>query len=249
MGLASSGLTPFLTTFAPFITMRCLEQIRNAAYANFDIKLIGSESGFSLGTLGVTHYGLEDIGVLRSISGLTIMSPADGVELAKMLEASSKTYGPVYIRLGGTKNLPRVYEDDYKFEIGKAVTLKDGNDAAIIATGVMVAKAMEAVKILSTQGFNVRLINIHTIKPIDKNVILKAAKETKQIVTIEEHNINGGLGSAVADVLAEAGIGTLTKLGIPDAFSNTIAPYEDLLERYGLTPSKIAAVVKSKISK
>jgi transketolase len=243
-GLASCGKIPYLTSFAPFATMRCCEQIRvDLAYNNLPVKVIGSESGVSMGVLGTTHYALEDIGVLRSISNLVIISPADGLELVKVMYAVLTLKGPVYIRLGGGKTIPMVYKEDYTFTIGKAVTLKEGTDGTLIATGTMVDKAMKAAEILSNDNIHFRVLNIHTIKPIDEEAIVKAATETKNIITIEEHNIIGGLGSAVGDVMAQHGVGKLLKMGLPDEFPESIASYPDLLERYGLTSRNIAEKV------
>jgi transketolase len=239
-GLASGGKIPYLTSFAPFATMRCCEQIRvDLAYNDLPVKIIGSESGVSMGVLGTTHFALEDIGVLRSISNLVIISPADGLELVKTMYAVLKLKGPVYIRLGGGKSIPMVYKEDYNFTIGKAVTLKEGTDGTLIATGTMVNKAMEAAESLLKDNLHFGVMNIHTIKPIDEEAIVKAAIETKNIITIEEHNIIGGLGSAVGDVMAQHGVGKLLKIGLPDEFPKTIASYPELLERYGLTSQNI----------
>jgi transketolase len=241
-GLASCGKMPIVTTFAPFASMRCCEQIRtDVAYTNYNVKVVGFETGLSQGTLGTTHYGLEDIGVLRSIANLAIMSPADATETVKMMKAATAHRGPVYIRLnGGRGGIPMAYKSDYDFEIGRGVLMEDGSDGTIIAVGSMVPRALHAADIMRESSVHFRVVNMHTIKPIDEDIIVKAAKETKNIVTVEEHTVTGGLGSAVADVLAQHGVGQLTKAGLPDAFPDTVAPYEDLLDRYGLTAQKLA---------
>ena len=249
-GLASCGKIPFVTTFAPFATMRCCEQIRDdVAYTNFNVKIVGSESGVSLGTLGATHYAIEDIGVMRSIPNMVIISPADGAELVKSMQAAARYYGPVYIRMGGSNKLPFVYKDDYEFVLGKAVMLKEGTDCTIIATGTMVSRALDAAVLLEKEGINARVINMHTIKPIDEDAIIKAANDTGLVVTVEEHNIVGGLGSAVGEVMAQNGTGKLVKFGLPDMFASTIAPYNDLLERYGLTSENIALKIRELVKR
>ena len=247
-GLASCGKIPVVTTFATFASMRCCEQLRSdIAYTGFNVKIIGVDSGIGMGTLGATHNAIEDIGIIRSIPNMVLLSPCDGLELVKALGAAIDYNGPVYVRMGGGESLKPVYEEDYEFKIGKAVTLKEGNDGTIIASGTMVSKALEAAEILSDILLSLRVINVHTIKPIDIEIIVKAAVETKNIITIEEHNVTGGLGSAVADVMAQAGAGILTKIGFPDSFG-PIAPYQELLSYYGLTPEAMAVVIRQKVS-
>ncbi|MDR3644231.1 MAG: transketolase C-terminal domain-containing protein [Clostridia bacterium] len=249
-GMASCGKIPFAATFAPFATMRCLEQIRDdVAYMSLNVKIVGTDSGVSLGTLGTTHYAIEDIGLLRSIPNMVILSPADGAELYQAVFAAAKHKGPVYIRVGGSQQPAAVYQENCNFTIGRAVTLTQGNDAAIIATGTMVERAVQAAEILLRGNIRVRVVNMHTIKPLDDEAVLKAATETGAVVTIEEHNIVGGLGTAVADVMAQNGVGRLLKLGLPDQFSHRIAPYSDMLARYGLSPEEIVVNAENFICK
>ena len=199
-GLASEKFEVITTTFAPFQTMRCCEQIKvNIGYMKQKICMVGIASGLALGTLGFTHCCIEDVGILRTIPGITIISPADSLETVKALEAALKFNGPSYIRLTGSSNNPIVYNNDYDFEIGKSIKLRDGDDITIFCAGAMVNQSLEAAKILETKNISSRVINMHTIKPIDKKAILEACKFSKLIVTVEEHNIIGGLGSAVAE--------------------------------------------------
>lgn len=244
-GLASCGLVPCATTFAPFATLRCLEQIRNdCAYASTDVKILGTESGVSMGQLGVTHLGWEDLGAVRSIPGLTILSPADGVELIKCIRAAVETPGPVYIRVPGGKVLANVYGDDYEFEIGKSILLREGGDVTLIASGSTVALALMAAEQLWDEGVHAAVLNIHTIKPFDAKAVLERAQKTRDIIAVEEHNVTGGLGTAVAEVLASAGVGRLVRIGLPDAFPITASPYKPMLERYGLTVGGIAEAAR-----
>jgi len=238
-GLASENFNVITTTFAPFQTMRCCEQIKvNLGYMNQKVCLVGIASGLALGTLGFTHCCIEDIGVLRSIPGLTIISPADSLETVKALEAAVKHNGPTYVRLTGTSNNPIVYTKDYDFKIGQSIKLRDGNDVSIFCTGTMVHASLEAAKILKKEKISCKVINIHTIKPIDKKAI-ESSCDSNLIVSIEEHNIIGGLGSAVAEHLSK-----LNKkpkqlfLGIDDIYGKG-GEYNFLLEKHGLTPKKI----------
>ena len=238
-GLASENFNVITTTFAPFQTMRCCEQIKvNLGYMNQKVCLVGIASGLALGTLGFTHCCIEDIGVLRSIPGLTIISPADSLETVKALEAAVKHNGPTYLRLTGTSNNPIVYAKDYDFKIGESIELRDGNDVSILCTGTMVHASLEAAKILEKEKISCKVINIHTIKPIDKKAI-ESSCNSNLIVSIEEHNIIGGLGSAVAEHLSK-----LNKkpkqllLGIDDTYGKG-GEYNFLLEKHGLTPKKI----------
>jgi transketolase len=200
-GLSSEKFDVITTTFAPFQTMRCCEQIKvNLGYMSHKVCMVGLASGLSLGTLGFTHACIEDVGVLRSIPGITIISPADTLETIKALQAAVKFNGPCYLRLTGTSNNPPVYQKDYDFEIGKSIKLKEGNDVAIFSTGSSVHHSLKAAEILEKKNISCSIINMHTIKPIDSKSILEACKNHKMIITIEEHNIIGGLGSAVAEV-------------------------------------------------
>jgi len=238
-GLASEDYNVLTTTFAPFQTMRCCEQIKvNLGYMKQKVCMVGLASGLALGTLGFTHSCIEDIGVLRSIPGLTIISPADSLETIKSVQEAIKLNGPSYIRLSGSSNNPIVYKKDYKFEIGKAIKLSEGDDITIFCTGTMVFQCIEVEKELKQKNISTSIINVHTIKPIDINSI-KEACNSKLIVTVEEHNIIGGLGSAVSENLSSIkGSPKLLSLGINDSYSKG-GEYKYLLNKYGLTSEKI----------
>ncbi|SCY48774.1 transketolase family protein [Alkaliphilus peptidifermentans] len=242
-GLATAGKIPFASTFAMFATGRAFEIIRNSvAYPKLNVKICATHSGLTVGEDGASHQSLEDIACMRAIPNMTVIVPADGIEAKKAIFAVAEKNGPVYVRLG-RPNVPVINDEDYQFEIGKGVTLKDGNDITIIATGIMVSKALEASEALAQEGINARVINIHTIKPIDEELIIKAAKETGKIVTVEEHNIIGGLGSAVAEVISENCPVPLKRIGTADTFGESGKP-DELLEKYGLTAEAIAKAVK-----
>lgn len=240
-GLASEGFKVITTTFAPFQTMRCCEQIKvNLGYMQQKLCMVGLASGLVLGTLGYTHCCIEDVGVLRSIPNLTIISPADSGEVVKAVIASLEHKNSVYIRLTGGANIEQIYEDDYDFKIGKSITLRKGKDISIFASGTMVKVALDCYKILSQNNVNAEVINMHTIKPIDIQKVNESAKDAKLIVTIEEHNIIGGLGSAIAECLAK--IKHSPKhifFGINDTYSKG-GEYNYLKEKFGLTPSLIS---------
>ena len=238
-GLASENFNVITTTFAPFQTMRCCEQIKvNLGYMRQKICMVGIASGLALGTLGYTHCCIEDIGILRSIPGITIISPADSLETVKALEAAVNSENSCYLRLTGASNNPIVYSKDYEFKIGKSITLREGKDITIFSSGAMVYQSLEAAKILESKKISSKVINMHTIKPIDKLAIEEAC-EGKLIVSIEEHNIIGGLGSAISEYKS-----SLKKspkqlfLGIKDTYSKG-GNYKFLKEKYRLTPEKI----------
>lgn len=246
-GLAKVGHTVFATTYANFITMRSYEQIRlNLGYMKLNVKLVGTGAGLSMGMSGNSHYGLEDIALMRAIPNMMVISPADGIEIAKTMEAVAEYQGPAYIRLSGTLNQPIVYREDYEFKLGKALILKEGSDLTIVGTGTMVYECLKAAEILEEEGISVRVINMHTIKPLDTQVIDKALEETKLIVTVEEHSIIGGLGSAVAEYKSTISTRvTQLKIGLPDEFG-TVGDYKYLLEYYGLTSKQIAQSIKER---
>ena len=248
-GLATCGKTVFASTFAMFAAGRAFEQIRNAVcYPNLNVKIGATHAGISVGEDGATHQPIEDIALMRSIPNMVVISPADAVESIAAVEAAIKHNGPVYLRFGRL-GVPTINDEaTYKFEIGKGVQLKDGSDVTIIANGLMVPDALTAADMLAEEGINARVINIHTIKPIDEDIIVKAAKETGAIVTAEEHNIIGGLGSAVAEVLCEKCPAPLVRVGINDKFGKSGKPAQ-LLKEYGLTPENIVAKAKEAISK
>lgn len=247
-GFALAGKTPFATTFACFASMRVCEQVRtDVCYPQLNVKIVGADGGLVMGTLGTTHYGLEDIGVLRSIPNLVIISPADGAEIVKATWAAARYKGPVYLRLTGGKDLPVIYNQDFDFEIGKAIQLCDGKDVTIIANGAMLYTALQAASLLENKGIHARVLDMHTVKPLDVEAVRKAAQDTRLIVTVEEHSIIGGLGSAVAETLSESGgAPKLIRFGCPDRFGH-IATYKTMLERYGLTETNIASVVMNNL--
>ena len=245
-GMAKDGFTVFITTYANFLSMRSYEQIRlHLGYMGFNVKVIGTGSGVAMGMSGNTHYGIEDIALMRAVPGLTVLSPADGVEIVKTIEAVSKFNAPVYVRLTGVMNNPIVYKDDYNFEIGKAITLRQGSDITIIATGSMVYEALEAAKLLDDRSISASVVNMHTVKPLDTSAIQEACESSNLIVTVEEHSVIGGLGGAVAEYKA-----TLKEsppqifIGLPDKFDE-VGEYRYLLEKHGLTAKLIADRIES----
>ncbi len=243
-GLASCGKIVFASSFAMFAAGRAFEQVRNGiCYPNLNVKIGATHAGISVGEDGATHQCLEDIGIMRTIPNMVILNPADKAESILAVEAAIKHDGPVYLRFGRLA-VPEIFDrETYKFEIGKGVEIMDGTDVTVIATGLMVPEAMDAAAKLKGEGISVRVINMATIKPIDKDIIVKAAKETGAIVTAEEHNIIGGLGSAVAEVLSENSPVPMKRVGTEDKFGQSGKPAE-LLELYGLTADNIAKQVK-----
>lgn len=247
-GIASTGKTVFASSFAMFASGRAFEQIRNSvAYPKLNVKIAATHAGVTVGEDGATHQCLEDIGLMRTIPGMVILNPADAVETRLAIKAAIEYKGPTYIRLG---RLPVsvIFDDSYKFEIGKGVTVRDGGDVTIIATGIMVEEAFAAAELLKSEGISARVINMATIKPIDKDIIVKAAGETGAIVTAEEHNINGGLGSAVAEVLVENLPVPMERIGTKDVFGCSGKPAQ-LMEKYELTAKDIANAAKKAISR
>ena len=247
-GLASTGKIVFASSFAMFAAGRAFEQIRNSiGYPHLNVKIGATHAGISVGEDGATHQCLEDMGIMRTIPGMVIINPADHVEAMAAVEAAVKYDGPVYLRFGRLP-VPQIFDENtYKFEIGKGVQLAEGKDATIIATGLMVPYAMEARELLKNDGIDAAVVNIHTIKPIDREIIEKAARETGAIVTAEEHNVNCGLGSAVAEVLCETCPVPMLRVGTQDVFGKSGKPYE-LLKEYGLSAENIAENVKKAIA-
>ena len=247
-GLSTCGKIPFASTFAMFAAGRAFEQIRNSiCYPKLNVKVCATHAGLTVGEDGATHQSIEDISLMRSIPNMTVINPADAVETEAAILAVAEYNGPCYVRLG---RLPVSVINDienYKFEIGKGVTLSQGDDITIVATGMMVELALEAKDELAKEGITARVINIHTIKPIDKEVLIKAAKETGVIVTAEEHSVIGGLGSAVAEVVTEECPVPVLKVGIKDTFGESGKPNE-LLKAYGLTTEAIVEYSKKAIS-
>ncbi|MBU5674985.1 transketolase family protein [Alkaliphilus sp. MSJ-5] len=248
-GLAAAGKIPFASTFAMFATGRAFEVIRNSVgYPKLNVKICATHSGITVGEDGASHQALEDISCMRTIPNMTVIVPADGVETKAAIHAISKMEGPVYVRLGRLA-VPTINDEaSYEFKIGKGVTLKEGTDVTIIATGLMVSEALEAAKELETKGINARVINIHTIKPLDNEIVIKAAKETGAIVTAEEHNIIGGLGSAVAEVISESYPVLLKRVGTKDTFGESGKP-ADLMKKYELTKDNIIDAVVDVVKK
>lgn len=246
-GLALEGNCVFATTYATFLTMRCYEQIRhNLGYQKANVKLLGSSSGLAMGMSGNTHYTYEDIAIMRVIPNMIVLSPADATEAYRMVHMVSDYEEPVYIRLSGALNNEIVYEDSYLLEIGKAITLRQGQDTVVIATGSMVIEALKAAKLLEEKGISIKVINMHTIKPLDTE-ILESISETNLIITLEEHSIIGGLGSAVAEYFSSKKIKPRQiMLGLPDAFLKP-AEYEYLKQQNGLYAENIAAIVEKNL--
>jgi len=250
-GMAKTGLLPVVSTMSAFASMRAAEQVRtDICYQNLNVKIIATHGGVSFASAGTTHHATEDVAIMRSFANMTVIVPADGIETANAVRASMKHDGPVYIRIGRGFE-PTYYDnEDYGFEIGKAVEVRDGTDITIIAMGITVLQAAEAADFLAkNDGLSVRVINMHTIKPIDKEAIMKAVTETRRILTVEEHNIIGGLGTAVADVIAESGKGcAFTKVGLNDEFAEIGYP-EDLYAFYKLDADGIIEKVREIMGK
>ena len=241
-GIATTGKIPFASTFAHFAAGRAFDQVRNSvAYPHLNVKICPTHAGVSLGEDGGSHQSVEDVALMRAIPGMVVLSPADAVETEKMVFAAAEYEGPVYVRLGRL-NIPVLFDENYKFEIGKAATLTEGNDVAILATGLMVSEALEAAKLLEEKGVKARVVNVSTIKPLDTETVLKAAKECKFIVTSEEHSVIGGLGSAVSEYLSEVHPAKVVKHGIQDVFGQS-ADGETMLTNYGLRAKDIAEIV------
>lgn len=245
-GLATCGKIPFASTFAMFAAGRAFEQIRNTvAYPKLNVKIAPTHAGISVGEDGGSHQSIEDISLMRSIPGMVVLSPADATETKKMIFAAAEYNGPVYIRMGRL-DVPVLFYDSYDFQIGVANTVKEGTDVTILATGLMTARALEAAEKLESEGVSVRVINVGTIKPLDGETVLKAAKETKFIVTAEEHSVIGGLGSAVSEFLSETYPTLVKKVGIYDVFGQS-GKAEELLEKYELTATKLISVIKENL--
>ena len=246
-GIASTGKTVFASSFAMFAAGRAFEQIRNSiCYPHLNVKIGATHAGISVGEDGATHQCLEDIGIMRTLPGMVIINPADHVEAMAAVEAAIKHDGPVYLRFGRLA-VPQIFDENtYRFELGTGVWLADGTDATIVATGLMVPYALEARELLKNDGINAAVVNIHTIKPIDREIIAEAARKTGAIVTAEEHNIMGGLGSAVAEVLCEICPVPMRRIGTQDVFGRSGKPAE-LLKLYHMTAEDIAESVKKVI--
>ena len=250
-GIAKTGLLPFVSTMAAFASMRAAEQVRtDICYQNLNVKIIATHGGVAFASAGTTHHATEDIAIMRSFANMTVIVPADGIETANAVKAAVKYQGPVYIRIGRGFEPTYYQNENYGFEIGKAVEIKKGTDITIIAMGVTVLQAAEAADFLAeNDDLSVRVLNIHTIKPIDKEAILKAVEDTRRIITVEEHNVIGGLGTAVADVIAESGKGcAFTKVGLQDEYAEIGYP-EDLYSHYKLDTDGIIEKVREIMGK
>jgi transketolase len=245
-GLAHAGKMPFVVGMAPFISMRGFEQLRtDCSYNRNGIKILAPCSGLEGGHWGATHHAVEDLALLRLIPGMTVLCPGDPEEGTRAVRAAAEVEGPVYIRFGFIQPIEGYAEE---FVIGKAPVLREGSDVAILATGASVTEALRAHDLLKAQGVSARVLNMHSIKPIDREAIEKAADEIGRIVTVEEHFVNGGLGGAVAEILAEKGKGRLLRLGLKDQFVMEVAPYPDILKLVGLDAESIAASAKAMVT-
>lgn len=242
-GLAIGGKVPFASTFAVFATGRAYDQVRNSiAYPNLNVKIAATHAGVTVGEDGATHQALEDISLMRSMPNMMVLSPSDDVQAHFLIEEAIRHDGPVYIRLSRPAT-EEIYDLNSKFEFGKGVQHGEGTDAAIFATGVTVSEAIKAQKELAKENINVRVIDIHTIKPIDKDIIVKAAKETKKIITVEDHSVIGGLGTAVSEVLCEEYPTKVIKLGVKDEFGKS-GKWNELMDYYKITAKYIIEEVK-----
>ena len=247
-GMAATGLTVFATSFAMFLPGRCYDQIRlQVAYAQANVKLVGVSAGLTQGPDGATHQSLDDVALMRQLPHLTVLVPADATEAFMAVKAAAEILGPVYIRLGRYPT-PVLYGGDYSFQVGVSPVMRSGGDVAIYATGIMVAKALEVATILSSEGVEASVVNVATIKPLDENAVLSQVRESALAVTMEEHSIIGGLGSAVAEILAGSpGAPPLLRLGVRDRFGQS-GGADELLEHYGLTPRRMASDILGSLS-
>lgn len=242
-GLSTMGLVPFASSFAMFAAGRAFEQIRNSiGYPHLNVKIGATHAGISVGEDGASHQCCEDFALMRSIPGMVILCPADDVEAKQATKAAYKYEGPVYIRFGRLA-VPVFHDESYQFEIGKGEVVKEGKDVSIIATGLMVAEAIEAAKTLAEDGIDAEIINIATIKPLDEELIIASAKKTGKVITVEEHNIIGGLGEAVAACLSENCPTPVKRIGVNDEFGHS-GPAKDLLKQFGLSAENIVNVTK-----
>ena len=247
-GLSTMGLVPFVSTFAMFAAGRAYEQVRNTiGYPHLNVKICATHGGISVGEDGASHQCCEDFALMRTIPGMTVMCPSDDVEARKMVHAAYEMEGPVYIRFGRAAT-PVYHDESYDFTVGKGEVIQDGMDVAIIATGILVPEAIEAGKQLADMGIRARVINMATIKPLDEDLVIQAARECGKIVTVEEHNILGGLGEAVAAVLAEHVPVPVHRIGVRDAFGHS-GPAAELLKQFGLTAKDIVAQTKILVEK
>jgi transketolase len=247
-GLASAGKIPFVSSFSCFILNKGFEQLRvTAAFPHVNLKVVGTHSGISIGEDGPSQMSIEDLSLACSLAGFTVISPADEVSMHALVIESAKMFGPVFIRAGRAK-APVVYQADQRFEIGKAIELIEGSDVTLIATGLLVAESIRAAEMLESEGISARVIDMHTIKPLDRQTIAKAASETRAIVVAEEHLMDGGLGVRVAQVVAETAPCVMEFIGIDNTYAESGSP-EGLLEKYGLTAKNVAEAARRAVSR
>ena len=243
-GMATCGKIPYASTFAVFAAGRAYDQIRNSVcYPKLNVKICATHAGITVGEDGATHQMIEDISLMRTLPNMTVISTSDDLQTKWAVKEISKINGPVYLRLSRMKTTPIIYDENQKFEIGKAVQIGDGTDATIFATGVTVSEAIMAQRILKEKGINVRVIDVHTIKPIDKEMIVKCAKETKKLISIEDHNIIGGLGSAISEVLTDECPTKLIRIGIKDTFGKSGKAIE-LMKYFGITAEDLVKILE-----
>ena len=244
-GLATCGKVPFMSSFAMFAAGRAFEQVRNSiGYPHLNVKIGATHAGISVGEDGATHQCNEDIALMRTIPGMTVINPCDDVEARAAVKAAYAHEGPVYLRFGRLA-IPVINDEDtYKFEIGKGIVLKEGSDVTVIATGLCVSEALEAAKLLAAEGIDAEVVNIHTIKPLDEELVISSARKTGKVVTVEEHSVIGGLGSAVCDALSEKAPTRVMKIGINDTFGES-GPALELIKKYGLDAESIYKKVKA----
>jgi transketolase len=247
-GMAATGKIPFASTFAVFASCRCFDQLRICiSQPNLNAKIAGTHGGITVGEDGASHHAIEDLALFCSLTAFTVVVPADAIETKQAIKAAGNTDGPFYLRLGRPA-VPVLYTEDYRFQLGKAVTMRDGKDATVIANGIMVSRAIEAAKQLATQGIDCRVLNMHTLKPLDEDAIIQAASQTGVIITAEEHLLHGGLGSRVAQVVVSEKPVPMAFIGIKDVYTKSGKP-EELLQQRGLTAEAIASAVMATIAK
>lgn len=237
-GLATTGKIPIFAAIAPFVTARNFEMFRNdLGYMNQNVKIVGRSAGLTYDQLGSTHHSIDDVAIIRTIPGVTVINPGDPVTIRKAVKEMIKHVGPCYMKIGSPP-MPVIYDENVDFILGKGIVIKDGHDVTLIGTGTVLSKTVAAARLLEESGISVRLIDIHTIKPLDRELILSAARETGKIVTVEEHFITGGLGSAVAELCSQEFPVGIKMIGLGDQYASN-GPYEELLDKYGLQPDKI----------
>lgn len=248
-GLAATGKVPFASSFAMFAAGRAFEQVRNSVgYPHLNVKIGATHAGISVGEDGATHQCNEDIALMRTIPGMVILNPCDHYEMQAAVRAAVEHKGPCYIRLGRLAVESINNNDDYKFELGKGITLREGTDITVVATGLMVQEAVKAADALKEEGISVEVINIHTVKPLDEELVIASAKKTGRVITVEEHNIIGGLGEAVSTALSEHCPTPVTRIGVNDVYGHS-GPAVDLLKEFGLSAEHIAEVIREKLAK